>query len=294
MRQTAAVVDSGGASRGRGTSLRSAAPQLARACHPEPTVAVTGVATALAVATGRDAPGVAAVLLAVLSGQLSIGWSNDYLDRARDAATGRRDKPLVHGNLPPSVVGIGALLAAVLSVPLSLLSGPPGLLHLGVVASGWMYNLGLKATPLSVLPYAVAFGLLPAYVVGGLPDDPSAPAWLVAAGALLGSGAHFANALPDLDDDRRTGVVGLPHRLGATGSRLAAGALLLAASVVLTIGPAGPPGVLGLAGLLAAVALLAAGLGLGRRIGSRAAFRTVLLVALLDVALLLASGATLG
>jgi len=286
VRETAAVTASPGG--------RARVAALARACHPEPTVAVTAVAVTLAIATGRDAPGVLAVGAAVLAGQLSIGWSNDYLDRARDASTGRRDKPLVGSPVQARTVGASALLAAALAVPLSLLSGLPGLLHLGTVASGWAYNLGLKASPLSVLPYALAFGLLPAFVVAGLPGQSAVPPWLVAAGALLGAGAHFANALPDLDDDRRTGVVGLPHRLGVGASGLAAALLLLAASLVLTLGPAGPPGPLELAGLATAAAVLAAGLLAGQRFGSRAAFRAVLLVAAVDVALLLASGAALG
>ena len=57
---------------------------LAAACHPEPTVAVTAMATALAATTGRDAVGVLLVAVAVLTGQLSIGWLNDYLDADRD------------------------------------------------------------------------------------------------------------------------------------------------------------------------------------------------------------------
>ena len=108
-------------------------------------------------------------------------------------------------------------------VPLSLLSGWfAGSLHLIAVASAWSYNLWLKTTVLSVLPYVVSFGLLPAFVTAGLPGHP-VYGWLVAAGALLGAGAHFANVLPDIDDDLSTGVRGLPHRLGATGSRVAAG-----------------------------------------------------------------------
>ncbi|MEJ1231435.1 MAG: hypothetical protein WDM88_13540 [Galbitalea sp.] len=31
-------------------------------------------------------------------------------------------------------------------------------------------------------------------------------------GGLLGAAGHFANTLPDLDDDATTGVRGLPHR----------------------------------------------------------------------------------
>ena len=91
------------------------------------------------------------------------------------------------------------------------------------------------------MPYLVAFGLLPAFVVVALPGHPAPPAWLVGAGALLGGGAHFANVLPDLADDAATGVRGLPHRLGAGRSAAAAAFLLLGATLTLVFGPAGPP-----------------------------------------------------
>ena len=141
----------------------------------------------------------------------------------------------------------------------------------------------------SVLPYAISFGLLPAFITAGLPGHP-VYGWLVAAGALLGAGAHFANVLPDIDDDLTTGVRGLPHRLGATGSRIAAGTLLAAASLVLAVGPPGPPGALGVGAVAVAVAAAVGAGVLGRRPGSRAAFLGVLVVAAVDVALLLASG----
>ena len=264
---------------------------LVRACHPEPTAAVTAVSVALAAAVGRGVAGTVAVGAAVLAGQLSIGWMNDYLDRDRDVLSARPDKPVALGTLDPAAVRTAMLVAAVAVVPLSLLSGLfAGSLHLLAVVSAWTYNLRLKATALSVLPYAVSFGLLPAFITAGLPGRPVV-GWLVAAGALLGGGAHFANALPDIDDDLRAGVRGLPQRIGPTGSRLAAAVLLLAASVVLAVGPAGPPGALGVGAVAVAVV---AGVGaalLGRRPGSRAAFLGVLVVAAVDVALLVGSGA---
>lgn len=268
---------------------------LLRSCHPEPTVSVTLVSGALAASTGRDAAGVMAVVAAVLTGQLSVGWCNDYVDRDRDRRTGRADKPLVAGDLPDSWVGVAAGAALLLCVPLSLLSGLlAGGLHLLAVVSAWSYDLRLKATSLSVLPYAVSFGLLPAFVVLGRPGAHGVPGWVVGGGSLLGAGAHFANTLPDLDDDLRTGVRGLPHRLGPAASRWAAALLLLAASVVLAVGPRGAPGPAGYAAPVVAVLALAAGLLLSRRAGSRAVFRAVLVVAVVDVALLLARGPTLG
>jgi 4-hydroxybenzoate polyprenyltransferase len=265
---------------------------MMRASHAGPTLTVTAVMTGFAVAVGRGG-GAAWVGAAVLTGQLSVGWSNDYLDRARDAAAGRRDKPIPSGAVRASVVGAGALIALAAAVPLSLASGwRAGIVHLAGVAAAWAYNLRLKGSPVSPLPYAVGFGALPAFVVLGLPGHPAPPAWLIVAGILLGVGAHFANVLPDIADDIALGVVGLPHRLGARRSTLAAGALLFAASVVLAFGPKTGPGIPGVVGIAGAAALIAVGWAASRSRQSRTPFRAALAVAILDVALLLARGHT--
>ncbi|WP_244231186.1 UbiA family prenyltransferase [Saccharomonospora piscinae] len=266
---------------------------LVRASHPEPTVVVTAVAVGLALSTGRDGSGVVAVAVAVLSGQLSVGWLNDYLDADRDRLAGRKDKPVVACGVSRRALGVATVIAALVCVPASLASGMvAGAVHLVAVASAWVYNAGVKSTPLSVLPYALSFGLLPTFVVLGLPGAPAPPWWLPVAGALLGAGAHFTNVLPDLTADAATGVHGLPHRLGAVGSRTAAATLLLTASVILAVtAPVEPLVAAGVPVL--ATAVLATGFLLGRAAGSHASFRAVLVVALLDLALLVAAGHTI-
>jgi heme o synthase len=259
---------------------------------------VTAVTAGLAASAGRSAWGVVAAALAVLAGQLSVGWCNDYVDRDRDALAGRRDKPVARGDVSAGSVRMAALIALAAVPLLSLLSGwRAAIVHCVAVAMAWAYDLGLKATALSVVPYAIAFGLLPVFVVLGLPGAPLPPWWAPLAGALLGAGAHFANALPDLADDLATGVRGLPQRLGAKISQLLSIVLLLSASVVLALAPGLPSStasaVLVVAALLAAVALVIAGAVLGRRPGSRAPFRATMLVALLDVVLLIARGRAL-
>jgi 4-hydroxybenzoate polyprenyltransferase len=131
----------------RPSSRTPSAAALARATHPGPAVAVTTVATLLAVAAGAGAGRAALVCAAVLAGQASIGWSNDWLDADRDRAVARADKPVVHGAVTPSLLRRSALAAAAVAVVLSLLLGlVPGLLLLVLVASGWAYNAGLKRT----------------------------------------------------------------------------------------------------------------------------------------------------
>jgi 4-hydroxybenzoate polyprenyltransferase len=232
--------------------------------------------TALAVTAGHAVGGVVLVGAAVLTGQLSIGWLNDLLDAPRDRAVGRRDKPVVSGEVTVAALRVATALAVVACV------------HLVAVAAGWIYDLGGKSTWWSVVPYVVCFGLLPAFVVLALPGAPLPPWWLPVAGALLGAGAHFANVLPDLDDDAATGVRGLPHRIGAPASRAAAAALLLAATTVVAVSARLPVAV-----AVAVPAVAAVVLAVGFAARGRAPFRAVLAVAVLAVAMLLASGPAL-
>lgn len=262
---------------------------LLMAAHPVPAFAVTGMATALAGAVGRGPSGCALVALAVLSGQLCVGWSNDVIDVRRDIGAGRRDKPLAVGALPTATAAAAAWCAGAACVPLSLASGPAaGTAHTAAVGAALAYNAVLKRTRWSWLPYAVAFALLPAFVTLGLPGHPWPPAWLLAAGALLGVGAHVTNVLPDLEDDLAAGVRGLPHRLGRGRSRGLAALTLFGASLALTLGPPGPRGATVWTGLVAAAALASAATLTGlRRTGSRMPFRLTIALSALDVALLL-------
>jgi len=261
----------------------AASVALIRASHPEPGAAVTILAVLLAISWDAGAGTTLLVGVAALAGQLTVGWTNDLVDRHRDARSGRRDKPLATGALGPSSVRAAIVVALVVAVAASLsLGARAGLLHLLLVAAGWAYNLGLKRTLLSWLPYAVCFGGLPVVVSLAARDD-AGPAWTVVAGALLGIGAHLVNAVPDLEDDRRTGVRGLPQRLGARRSIDVATVLMLAGTVVTLVVPEG--GV----DTIAVIALVVCGvlLGAGRLSAGRGAFRAALGIALVDVIALL-------
>ena len=277
-----------------GVTAVSRAAGLVKAAHPGPSAAVTAVGTALGAAAGAPARTCVLLALALLSGQLSIGWCNDAVDRGRDVAAGRRDKPVALGVLTARAVAVAAAASLAVCVPLSFaLGAAAGTVHLVAVGGGWAYDLYLKRTAASFVPFAVSFGLLPAVATLSLPQPVLPPWWATVTGALLGVAAHLANALPDLQDDVAAGVLGLPQRLGAGPTRVLAGVLLAAAAVLLTLAPSVPLGAAGVVLVLAAGALLV--LAFGRRWpdGSRAPFALTVVAALAVVGLLVARGASL-
>ena len=265
---------------------------LVRACHPEPTAAVTVLATVLLISAGNTWGTCVLGAVALFTGQLSIGWSNDLIDRGRDAGAGRADKPLTAGALTVRALTTACALASVLTVVASLALGwRPGLIHLAAVAAGWAYNLGLKSHPLSPLPYVLAFGALPLIATQALRSPVWPPAWIPVAAGLIGAAAHFGNVLPDLADDVAAGVLGLPQRLGRTSSAGAAAALTLAATLLVTLAPRTFAGWLIGVVLIAVTTLQALGIHatVTGRSGEAAFFATVLCAAI-DVALLVGSG----
>ena len=242
--------------------MRSTAADLLAACHPEPAALVTVLTCLLALGAGRGL-GTLWLAPAVLAGQLAVGWTNDYVDRDLDLAALRTDKPLARGaagggsQLRPATLRTAALIALAACIPLSLASGPGfTAAHLTAVAFAMGYNLGLKSTLVSVIPYAVAFGILPVAVTLSLPSPRLAPAWAVVAGALIGAGGHFTQALPDIPSDRRLGIRGLPQAIGQRASGIAAALLLLGANLAVGLGP-GPPGRVQIVGMALAAALTA-------------------------------------
>lgn len=265
------------------------------ACHLGPTLAVTTFAVVIALAVGGPAGSAVLVGAAVLTGQLSVGWSNDWIDARRDVAVARSDKPVAAGLVSVEAVRAAALVAAAACVPLSLSLGwRAGVAHLAAVASAWLYNAWLKSTAWSWAPYAFSFGLLPSVATLALPGHPFAPGWVTATAALLGVGAHLANVAPDLLEDEATGVRGLGHRIGRTATGVLAAGALLAATVVVVLGLPGPPGAWAWGGLVVATALAVAGAVITLRSArSRLPFATSIALAAVDVTLLVLAGSSL-
>jgi 4-hydroxybenzoate polyprenyltransferase len=218
------------------TKVFARAIGLIKSTHPIPSFAVTIFTVLLAIGYGMPIEKLVPVGLGILFQQFSVGLSNDWLDYERDKTVGRNDKPTVRFEVSAKLVRNSSVISAVIALVVATSLGWVVLLTMvAMLVVGWSYNLGLKSNALSALPYAAGFGIVPVFVTLSL-STPQLPLWWVMlAAALLGVAAHFANALPDLLDDRETGVRALPHILGQRISALAiSGAAALASLLVVT------------------------------------------------------------
>lgn len=185
--------------------------------HTPAIVAVVG-ATALfglLATAGAPPPGrFALLLLAMLGGQVAIGALNEWYDRAADAIS-QPEKPIPSGLVTPG----GALIMLAGGLLLMLLAGAPlgvasfGVLLLGT-GSGLLYNLWLKRTPFSWLPYLVALPLVPTWAWLTLDRFEPRLLLLYPLGGLLVVAVHLAQTLPDIAGDRARGERGLAATLG--------------------------------------------------------------------------------
>jgi 4-hydroxybenzoate polyprenyltransferase len=236
--------------------------------HAPPALAVTGAGMvfALVAARGRVDPARLALLLGVLAtNQYAAGVLNDVVDAGADAAAGRA-KPIQRGEIPARVALALALAAGAASLALAAaLNAASLVLAAAALACAWSYDLWLKRTPASVLPFALAVPLVPLAGYAAAGRFPPVLWWLWPMGALAAVAVHLADALPDVESDRLAGVAGLVPRLGVRRAAwLAAAAYATAAALAAATGVAAGERAPVLGGTAAAVALGAAALAAGR------------------------------
>ena len=216
-----------------------------RSAHPRlGLVSVVALAGGAAL-SGRSTAAVGMVLLTVLVGQAMLGWTNDLVDRRRDASNERLEKPIAQGLIDPGDVVFAIAVGVLLVVPLAVSHGVwAGLSYLAALAIGMLGNVVLRRGWLSWVPWAVSFALYPAFLAyGGFAGDgqDTPPEIAVTAlAAALGVCVHVLVALPGLVLDHENGIRHLPLRIAL---RVGA-ARLLWGTVLVTV--------LVLAGLLAA------------------------------------------
>ncbi len=197
---------------------------------------MTVVFVLLAAGLGWRGWPLAGVLVVVLVGQLSVGWSNDAFDASLDRKSQRLDKPTVAMGISSRELWIAAVIALVVSSALSwIVAGVVGgSWHVFALIMAWLYNTVLSRTWWSWLPYALAFGSIPAFLSYGL--NGQAPAiWLTAVCAIVGVSAHVANALPDLEMDQTAEVKGFVTSIGKVAATRLCWTLLTLGSVILAV-----------------------------------------------------------
>lgn len=206
---------------------------------------------------GHPEPGrYALVLVAMFGGQIAIGAVNEYCDRELDAES-NPEKPIPAGWVQPweALLIAGIALAVMLAAGVALGTLSLLLVCLGTGA-GLFYDLWLKRTSWSWLPYLVALPLVPVWVWISLARFQPLLLYLYPLGALMALSVHLAQSLPDVEGDRSAGSWGLAARLGRDRALTVCwGAAVLAAIAV-------PPAAAGLGGritpaLVAASAVLA-------------------------------------
>jgi 4-hydroxybenzoate polyprenyltransferase len=204
-----------------------------RAAHFGPTVIVTTASFLLSLSQYSIIDSLR-VAIAIFAGQLVVGWSNDFIDAPLDIAAQRTKKPIVSKEINPEQLRKSIVVALVAALLLSLFS-PLGLtgtlIHFLGLLSATLYNLKLKSTILSPLPFIVSFGALPWAIY--LPTGNQPPLWLFIDFMLISVAFHFFNVLKDFQWDINQGVLGLPQRLGRNASLVISISLVISAVLVL-------------------------------------------------------------
>jgi 4-hydroxybenzoate polyprenyltransferase len=254
---------------------------LLRTSHLGPTLLVTLVSYLLAIPLWQPASSLL-IALAVFTGQLCVGWTNDLADEDDDRRHHRMNKPIATGDIKAQTVISATYISLALCVVLSLF-GPlgirGGLVHLLGVGSGISYNFYFKKIWLSPLPYLVAFAALPSCIV--LSKKSTVPLWLISAGAIFGIAAHFSNVVKDMEEDRATQILGAPQMLGTRMSLLISGISLVAIALILN-SVTHKPFLIPIA-FLALLCLFA--------LPKRFSFTLIMIMALIDVGVLVTAGA---
>lgn len=193
--------------------------QLLQSAHAKQAVGTALAMGLVAAIAGRPAREAGVVLLTVLVGQTILGWHNDIVDRQRDRSHDLKGKPLAMGRLQADTVWYAIVVATLLLVPLSIMTGiRAGCLYLAAVAIGMLGNIVLRTGFFSWWSWAASFALLPAYLSyggwGGQAVGSAPETSIVVLAALLGVGIHFLRAVWGLVADHEDGWTYLPLRLG--------------------------------------------------------------------------------
>ncbi len=245
---------------------------LVRLVHPFPSLLDAVVTGAVAALAGAEASRVLLLATSMLLLQLGIGAVNDWADAPADAQA-QPGKPIPAGVVSRAAAAWIAAAMVAMGLALAAAAGAAALVVAGAgLATGLAYDLRLKGTRWSWVPYAVGIPLLPLFGwVGATGEVPPALGVLLPVAMLAGAALAVANALADLERDESAGIETVATVLGIVvarrvGAALQGGVAVGAIGSALILGGA-PAGIaLGVAG----VAILALGVALGWGPGRRA------------------------
>jgi 4-hydroxybenzoate polyprenyltransferase len=224
------------------------------------------VVGAVALIAGGDVLTAARLAMSMTALQASIGTLNDLVDAPRDAGH-KPGKPIPAGLVPTrlavAAVACGAGVGVALAIPSGW--GTVGLALVGL-AIGYGYDLGLKGTAWSWLPFAVGIPLLPVYGwLGATGTLPASFSILLPLAVMAGVALAIANAGADAQRDATAGVTSVAIRLGLERAwavnAVLVGVVVVVAVATLATGGAAPGA---LAGALAAALVIGLGLLAGR------------------------------
>jgi 4-hydroxybenzoate polyprenyltransferase len=164
--------------------------------------------------------------------QLGIGTLNDVVDAPADA--GRKPgKPIPAGLVGGTaarrlVVGLFAA-GVVVAASVALVLVPLALI---VIAIGLAYDLRLKGTAWSWLPFAVGIPILPVFGwVGATGSLPASFRVVIPVAIAAGAALAIGNSLVDVERDRAAGRSSIAARLGLRGAATLATSLFAVVAV---------------------------------------------------------------
>jgi 4-hydroxybenzoate polyprenyltransferase len=197
-----------------------------RLTHPFPSVLDGIVSGTIAAIAGGAADLTVRIGLAMTLVQLGIGTVNDIVDAPRDAHR-KAGKPIPAGIASPRTASALATALFVAGTGLALwVSAITGLLALVVIAIGLAYDLRLKGTPWSWLPFAVGIPILAVFGwVGATGTLDRLFAILVPVAVIAGGALAIGNALVDVERDRDAGTSSVAVALGLRNASGLAAAL---------------------------------------------------------------------
>ncbi|MGI9096758.1 MAG: UbiA family prenyltransferase [Candidatus Limnocylindrus sp.] len=203
-----------------------------RVVHPGPTLLNAAAALTLAEIAGASSHRALLAAVTMLGAHAFIGTLNDLIDRHVDRA--RREKPIAAGRISVRTSAAIAAIALLIGLAAAIALGPLTLIiaTLGIVL-GVTYNLGVKRSVLSWLPFALGVALIPPFAWAAA-EAPLPAAIRVLSLAAITGGAALAmqNGLADRAIDTAVGLRGAVVQLGDRRAWIAAALLHLCTLIV--------------------------------------------------------------